>query len=746
MGGCGKMSTIGGTTLLLMLVVSVETVCADNTTAAADADFERTVAPILTRRCLGCHNTAEAVGELDLSCADRAMAGGANGPVIVPGDPDASYLIERIAAGEMPPENNGKKQPLPEAEVQMLRDWVRAGAPWPSARVLDRFERTTDVRAGRDWWSLQPIRRPAVPADSANFQSQNPIDSFISARLAEQGMTAAPPTDKRTLLRRVTCDLVGLQPTPEDVDAFLHDESPDAYEQFVDRLFASPHFGERWARHWMDVVRFAETNGYERDAEKPNAWKYRDWIVDAFNSDKPFDRFVMEQLAGDELPDRDESTVIATGFNRLGTWDDEPNDAQAYQYERLEDMVHATSTAFLGLTVKCARCHDHKFDPILQTDYFRMAAAYWPGPIYGGILGGPTQDQLGYDVLGWTDLTRDPGPIHLLQKGDLHRPGPEVPPGTLSCLPALHQEFAPPPADSKTTQRRLQMAQWIVDPRNPLTARVIVNRLWQHHLGEGLVRTPDNFGFNGQKPTHPELLDWLSSELVEGGWRLKRLHKRIVMSATYRQSSLHPLAAKYAEKDSANLFWWRANRRRLDAESLRDAILQTSGQLDLRQGGPSFYPPISAEALEGLSMKSGGYKQSPPEETRRRSIYMFTKRALIAPLMTAFDACDTTLPNGRRDVTTVAPQALALLNNEWVHAQSQHFARRVVAAASEPAGRVISAWRLALGRLPSDDERTMAVAFVDRQRQRSTSNDAESLAWASLCHVLLNTNEFIYLD
>ena len=710
--------------------------------------FELEIAPLLLRRCIECHNAGEASGGLNLMQRETAFAGGASGIAIVPGKSTESYLLERVIAQEMPPERNGKKVPLSEAEVKLLRDWIDAGAAWPKERRLDPFDQTTSVRGGRDWWSFQPIMRPEVPAMRESGNSANAIDAFIANELTQQQMVSASPADPRTQIRRLYVDLIGLPPSAEVVDEFVTDASDAAYEKIVDNLLASPQFGERWGRHWLDVARFAETNGYERDAVKPFAWKYRDWVIAAINEDKPFDRFVIEQMAGDELPDRDEATVVATGFIRLGTWDDEPNDQQEYIYERLEDMVHATSTAFLGLTVKCARCHDHKFDPILQTDYYRLAATFWPGPVQGGVLGGPTKEQLGFDVLGWTDLGREAKPLHLLKKGDPHRPEQEVTAGALSFVPVIAREFAAPAEGSKTTGRRLQFAEWIVDEKNPLTARVAVNRLWLHHFGEGIVRSPDNFGFTGQKPTHAKLLDYLASELMAGGWKQKRLHKLLVMSRTYRQASVHPAQNQYMEHDPTNLYWWRANRQRLDAESLRDSILQTSGKLDPRQGGPSFFAPISAEALEGLSMKSGGYPTSPPEETNRRSIYMFTKRGLGVPLMTTFDACDTTMPAGRREVSIVAPQALALLNNGWVQDQSRAFAQRVMRDETGSPERADRAWRLAFGRSPSEDEQAGALAHVEAQQKRFAANagNIEEEAWTSLCHVLFNANEFIYLD
>ena len=703
--------------------------------SSAEPDFEREVAPLLVQRCLECHGSVDSSGGLDLSTYKTLIRGGDSGSAIE--SKEKSLLLERLVSGEMPPEKNGKSQALPENEVAVFKAWVDSGAKWPEGRVLDLFERTTAKRAGRDWWAWQPLKSSALAKDGVN-----PIDHFIHEKLAEKNLTPAPTADRRTLLRRVYFDLIGLPPTDADVTAFENDVSPDAFERVVDRLLDSKQFGERWARHWLDLVRFAETNGYERDAVKAGAWRYRDWVIDAFNNDMPYDQFVTEQLAGDEIPNRSESSVIATGFLRLGTWDDEPNDALEYQYDRLEDMVHTTTTAFLAMTVKCARCHDHKFDAIPQTDYYRIAAAYWAGPVAHRQRewnGGPTKDELGFDVLGWTDLSREPAPLHLLKKGDVHRPLQVVAPGSLSGAVSLSREFEPSPADSVTSHRRLQLAKWIVDKQNPLTARVIVNRLWQHHFGEGLVRTPDNFGFLGNPPTHPELLDWLANDLMAGEWKLKRIHKLMVMSKTYQQSSLHPEQTEYAESDAANRYWWRAERRRLEAEQLRDSILQSSGRLDLRMGGPSFMAAISDEALEGLSMKSGAYKASPPEETRRRSIYMFAKRSLAVPMMTVFDSCDTTAPTGRRDVSTVAPQALTLLNNTWVLEESQAMAERVVAAGPTTEARVDTAWRIAFARAPSAKEKQAAMEFVERSRD-------DAAVWSTLCHTLINTNEFIYVD
>jgi hypothetical protein len=438
---------------------------------------------------------------------------------------------------------------------------------------------------------------------------------------------------------------------------------------------------------------------------------------------------------------------------RTGTWNDEPNDPADYLYTRLEDMVHTTTSAFLGLTVKCARCHDHKFDPILQSDYYRIASFFWAGHIGQGNQGGPTGKDLGFDVYGWTDKSAEPLPIRLLINGERHKPGPKIAPGFLSAVTELDKTLAAPPTNSKTTHRRLQFARWITDTRNPLTARVLVNRLWQHHFGRALVRTPNNFGYKSDPPTHPRLLDWLAAEFMEpttgGGapWTLKRLHKLIMISDTYQQQSVHPQEAEYAQRDFLNRNLWKFNRHRLNSEALRDAMLAVSGQLNLKMGGSSFHPKMSSEALEGLSRKAGDWKDSPTDERSRRSIYMMSKRSRLLPLMTVFDFSDTTSSCGQREVTTVAPQALALLNNHFAHSQSEALANRLAKQTSRTDERIKLAWRLAFGRNPTDSELGQATGHLQTQQIHFENNEnANHLALASLCHVLLNSNEFIYVD
>ena len=723
---------------LLVIAVPVTFANADSTDP-----FSRDVAPILVKRCLECHNERDASAKLILSDKSAALKGGESGPAVVARDPGKSLLIEKVRSGEMPPPKRGHSQKLSPAEITTLQNWVSAGAHWPDGRKLDLYEATTDVRGGRDWWSLQPVRRPVVPSLDITAPSKSPVDAFIQTRLNELGMQPAPVASRATLIRRLYLDLIGLPPSYEEIREFESEPAPDAYERLVDRLLASPHFGERQGRLWLDLVRYADTCGYERDQEKPHAWKYRDWVIAAFNSDLPWSQFIIEQLAGDELPDRTESSVIATGLLRLGTWNDEPNDADEYKYERLEDMVHVTSTAFLGLTVKCARCHDHKFDPIPQTDYYRMAAAFWAGAIEPRgreLLGGPTRDELGFDVMGWTDI-RQPPPLHLLRKGEHKHPLGVVEPGHLTLVPAIDRPLEPAPLGAKSTHRRRQLAEWIALPENPLTPRVLVNRLWMNHFGSGLVRSADNFGFTGDKPTHPELLDWLAAEVsrredsTHSGpvgtatthkSAMKSLHRLLVTSFTYQQASLHPQQDLYSAQDAGNRFGWRAERRRLDSESLRDRMLIVGDDLDTRMTGPGFKPTIQPEALEGLSRKEGAWKPSPSGEQRRRGVYMFSQRSLLPPLMTTFDFVDTTLPCVQRPVSTVAPQALALLNNSFAHERSAALAERVQREVAESLTKTTDlldyqirrAWQISLGRDPSNSEIEAARSHVRQQTAR----------------------------
>ena len=720
---------------------------------AAEIDFAAQIAPLLTRECIECHNSQDRKGGLDLTSNAALKKGGESGAVLDLDRPDRSLLLERVSKGEMPPKDRGQSRALPPEEIAQIKSWLHSGAAWTIEGDLSLFDRTTERRAGRDWWSLQPIKQPPIPSSHQG----KPIDYFIQQRLAEHQLRPAPRAPKRQLIRRAYYDLTGLPPSLAEVTEFETDPSSQAYERLIDRLLSSPHYGERWGRHWLDVVRFAETDGYERDRLKPNAWRYRDWVIDAFNSDIPYRSFVTEQLAGDEIPHRTEKSTIATGMLRMGTWNDEPNDPADYRYERLEDMVHTSSSAFLGLTIKCARCHDHKFDPILQSDYYRVASYFWAGPIGQANQGGPSVEQLGFEnVYGWTDKAATVAPIRLLIKGDRQNPGRIIKPRAPAIFPRIDHLFSSPSKESKTTQRRRQFAEWIVNPENPLTPRVMVNRIWQHHFGKGLVRTPNNFGFKSAPPTHPKLLDWLAAEFrsptLSAGtpWTLKRLHKLIMLSDTYQQASLHANHENYSLKDSENLFLWRFPRIRLDAESLRDSMLVASGTLNRTMTGPSFFPRMSNEAMEGLSRKEAAWKESPEKERARRSVYMMTQRSRLLPMMTTFDFTETTSTCAKRDVTTVPPQALALLNNEFVHRQSSALADRVrVETGNTPSQQVVRAWEIVLQRRPLALELQQGLRHLEEQHESflaAQQIDPKHEALKSLCHVLLNTNEFLYLD
>ena len=732
-------------TKLVSAFVAVLALCVTCIVTSADdgrsPDFETEIAPLLNKRCVECHCGSSPAGGLSLTSHQGLTAGGDSGAVIGADFEtiEECFFLERITSGEMPPEKQGQPQKLPESEIALIRAWLSAGAPWPQGRELDYFERTNDVRAGRDWWSLQPVVRPPIPKLVHQPQPANPIDAFIGARLEAEGVQPAPKADKRTLIRRVYYDLIGLPPTAEQIEAFVHDDDPDAWGNLIDRLLQMPQYGERWGRYWLDLARYADTSGYERDQEKPFAWKYRDWVVSAFNQDMPYDQFIIQQLAGDEISDRSEQSVIATGFLRLGAWNDEPNDPADYQYERLEDLVHTTSSTFMALTVKCARCHLHKFDAITQEDYYRVASAFWTGPIDPSRsrqdLGGPTSDELGFEqVLGWTDTRPESPPLFVLKNGERLQPLDEVTPASLSSIPSLEHTFDPPPDGARTTHRRLELARWMTDPQNPLTTRVMVNRLWQHHFGQGIVRTPNNFGFLADPPTHPELLDWLADEFQRRGQRLKAMHRLILTSQTWQQSSLHPDADQIDQRDSGNRWWWRAERRRLEAETLRDSLLAASGELDLTVGGEGFKPTIEREALEGLSKKGSAWQASEPQDQLRRSLYLYLKRGLLPPIMTTFDLCDPTASCGKRDVTVVPTQSLAMLNHQFVHDRSLHLADTISKQYVDPTARVRQAWGSILGREPTAQQLDRSLRHLEQQVQNfaAAEDDSRSLTIAQI--------------
>jgi hypothetical protein len=771
--------------------------------AAAVQLFETKVRPVLAENCYRCHGENKQRGELRLDSLAAILEGGGRGPAIVPGHPEKSLLIKAIRHEDkdlkMP---EGKK--LPREEIDALTQWVKLGAPWPGAEKAAAGPKKGEfVISDKDraHWSLQPVKRLAIPAVTNTAWVKNPIDAFILARLEAKGLAPNPPASRQELLRRVTYDLTGLPPTPAEVAAFLADTSPDAYTKLVDRLLDSPRYGEKWARHWLDLVRYAETNSFERDNPKPNVWRYRDYVIRAFNRDKPYDLFLKEQLAGDELGRGDPDAIIATGYYRLGIWDDEPSDALLARYDGLDDIVATTGQVMLGLTFDCARCHNHKIDPITQKDYYRLLAFFHNINHFRN--GGPTdevpiftspeaaktyaeqqadlekkradlQAQIRVMESGSSDAI-DPEAARRLKK-QLERLKKQQPPADRAlCIseagprapdtfvllrgnpqvkgdkvePAFPSVFnlpdpvIPPPAPgARSSGRRSVLANWIASADNPLTARVMVNRLWQHHFGRGIVRSPNDFGLHGFRPTHPELLDWLASEFVASGWRMKALHRLILTANAYQMSSRGNPQALAA--DPMNDLFWRFDMRRLSAEEIRDSILAVSGNLNLKMFGPSVYPEIPREVLAGQSMPGRGWPVSSPDEQNRRSVYVHVKRSLLLPILESFDLAETDRTTPVRFSTTQPTQALGMLNGDFVNKQARVFAARLRREAGpEARSQVRLALTLTTNRTPTEAEAERGLGFLDAVRQDGTSAET---ALDLYCLLVLNLNEFVYLD
>lgn len=1012
-----------------MLTANAHGQASESEKNAAAKFFDAEVAPLLAKRCLTCHSGTMPKGELDLASRTAAFKGGSSGNGIVAGNAKESLLWQQVDSDEMPP-----KHPLDAAEKELLRKWLDGGAGWGS-ETIDVFQTSNDVRAGRDWWSLQPIRSVAVP--QLPGRALGPIDAFVEqARQAKQ-LSASPVADKRTLIRRLTFDLIGLPPTPEEVARFLSDESPTAYEALVDRLLESPHYGERWARHWLDIVRFGESNGFEYDEPRDNFWYYRNWVIEVLNADMPYDEFVRQQIAGDALHPNDIHAAAAAGFLVAGPHNTTlPSNAKmrmAMAQDEMEDLLGSIGQTFLGLTINCARCHDHKFDPISQKEYYQLAAslagvahgqrtlhvplvqsqldrmieidvqlgkiggsienmlapvrekllaqresasqtanansaernkakqangirpaeptatwefdgdlkdtqgrwtleavggavvqdgalvldgkaAYALSPLIdepiaektlevwvklssldqrgGGALsleakeGGPfdaivfgeqepkkwmagsnnflrsksfqaegdedkadqqtvhialvyredgtiaayrnglpygqpynasqlqryeagtarllfgmrhqpaggnrmlagrieraqftnralTSEEVemsaAYQELGhiprsmlvkqldepsrkqleswdlqlkqlqaekaaihksqyqtlYTCVSAKPGPTHVLLRGDVGSPSDQVQPAGLRALSATPSDWQLDDS-ANDHRRRIKLAQWVTDRNNPLLARVIVNRLWQYHFGQGLVATPSDFGFNGGQPTHPELLDWLAGELVRGGYRLKAVHRLLVNSQTYQQSSQPNVGALKIDAD--NRYLWRKSPQRLEAETLRDAILMVTDRLDKQIGGAG-YRDMRHFFFKGSHFYELLNETGP--DARRRTIYRFTPRGNQNPFLSTFDCPDPSATAPRRPVTTTPLQALALLNNAMIFEMADHFAQRVQArAGADIREQVSAAYELAYGRPATAEELARCEKFVQQQ------------SLATLCRVIFNSNEFLYV-
>jgi hypothetical protein len=567
--------------------------------------------------------------------------------------------------------------------------------------------------------------------------AQNPVDAFIVAQLKAKSLRLSRPADKRTLLRRVTYDLAGLPPTPEEMDSFLGDSAPDAYERVVDRLLASPNYGERWGRHWLDVVHYGDTHGYDKDKRRDHAWPYRDYVIRSLNDDKPYGRFVREQIAGDVLFPGDRDATIATGFVAAGPWDfvgqvelaEGTVEKDKTRVLDRDDMVGTALTTFMSLTIHCARCHDHKFDPIPKKEYYRLQAVFAGVDRGDRTLAGPVRSTQTKEV-GYGILSRSPRPVYDLHRGDVMQRGEQATPGALSCVPLLTSDFKLAKPDDEG-ESRAKLAEWINDKRNVLTWRSIVNRVWHYHFGRGIVDTPNDFGRNGSRPTHLELLDWLALEFLEKGQSLKALHRLIVLSATYGQSSDNDTGM--SKIDSDNRYLWRMNRQRLDAESIRDAILAVSGQLDRRMGGPGFDLFRFKDDHSPVYDHTDFAKIHDPA-TFRRTVYRFTVRSVPNPFLDCLDCADPNVNTPVRNTTLTALQALALLNDPFVIKQSELLADRLTAANLKLGGRIEIAYKLTLGRSPTPDERSALVDFASKH------------GLANACRLLFNTNEFVFID
>ncbi len=712
--------------------------------------FERRIRPVLVEHCQSCHGADKQKGGLRLDSAAAIRAGGENGVVIVPGHPESSRLLLAVGRTDadlkMPP-----KKALGERLVADLAEWVKRGAAMPAdapvvAGAAAGAEFTVSEK-DRAHWSFQPILRPVPPVRSGTHSSPaNPIDAFVLARLDAKGLEPNPPATKRELLRRATYDLTGLPPSPAEAAAFLADDSPLAWERVVDRLLASPRYGEKWGRHWLDLVRFAESNSYEQDAAKPHAWRFRDYVIRAFNADKPYDRFVREQLAGDELPDADDDAVIATGFHRVGIWDGDPADKELARYDNLDDLVATIGQVFLGLTVDCARCHNHKIDPIPQRDYYRLLAFVHNTTPYenaGAAVEVPLPSNPAEKALAITEPPGAPAITRVLLRGNPTTPGERVEPGFPKILGGETPTIPPIPAGAKSSGRRTLLADWIVSKANPLPARVLANRIWQYHFGRGLVRSPNNLGLQGDAPTHPELLDWLAAELVAQGWRMKPIHRLILLSDAYRRSS-HANAGALA-RDPANDSFWRFDMRRLSAEEIRDTILSVSGTLNPRMSGPGIFVEIPKEVLAGQSVPGNGWGSSPPAEQSRRSIYIHAKRSLLTPILESFDVAETDRSTAVRFVTVQPTQALGMLNGKFLNQQAALFAARLRRESpDDPRAQVRGALRLVASREPTSAEIERGLRLVGSLQ--TEDHASPELALERFCLMALNMNEMVFLD
>ncbi len=764
--------------------------------------FEKQVRPILANRCYPCHGPGAGQGQAALRLDSLAgmLRGGRSGPAMVPGDPRKSLFILAINHDtfvQMPP-----KTKLPQAEVQTLTEWVRAGAPWPNAEVpaaqpsVGRSDQAEFTEEEKSFWALQPVVEPVVPTVENPGWARTSIDRFVLAQLEAKGLCPAPAADKRTLIRRATIDLHGLPPTPEQVAAFLADDSSGAFARIVERLLASPRYGERWGRHWLDVARYADSNGMDDNLTYADAWRYRDYVIAAFNKDKPYDQFVREQLAGDLLTTwSDENRaecLIATGLLMVGPKMLAEDDPVKQQMDIADEQLDTSARAFMGLTMGCARCHDHKFDPVRIADYYSLAGIFkstgtmisyrvdskWNATA----LEGPNLNERLSELEREIDAHDD-----VLVNGNMEKMSSEEREEHEQSLEAAKREYASIPKAMAVTEGkvedlpiflrgnhltpgklvrrgfprvlagdqqslisdkqsgRMELAEWLTRPEHPLTARVMMNRVWKWHLGQGIVRTPDNFGHLGEWPDNQPLLDWLAIRFVEGGWSVKSMHRLIMLSSTYQMSTTSNHRALGI--DPENRLLWRRDRRRMEGEVIRDSLLAVSGQLDLTMGG-TLLPHMNF-----VNLSDKGKARDPAlYDSKRRSVYLPVLRSALYEMFQSFDFPAPAVINGRRSSTTVASQALFMMNSRLMVEASNRLAEQLLA---EPAWDdkqpIARAYELVLLRPPSTQETQEWLEFLAQYDRTQRSEGVEAgpqhrQAWQGLCRVLLSSNEFVYVE
>ena len=769
--------------IIVGLVSSARAISADETGANADSsaqpptlrsgsvDFVREIQPILRDNCYECHAGTTAEGGLNLGIKAKALRGGDSGAAIVPGKGDKSLLIQLITGVDedrlMPPQEN---KPLDRKQVALIRAWIDQGAKWPEgADVIDpRLDRS------KSHWAFQRLQQPEAPSRRGNDEwSKRPIDRFVLQRLKRAGLRPAQPADARTLVRRLYFDLIGLPPTPQQTTQFLSDHADDpesAVTSLVDELLSSPRYGERWGRHWLDVARYADSDGQESDMDRPHAYTYRDFVIRAFNENMPYDQFVRWQIAGDEFEPDNAAAISATGFLTAGTSFKLPDtflesERLRNRYNELDDVISTLGSGLLGITVACARCHDHKYDAFSAKEYYQLLGVFHSGDRVTKKL--PS----GKEALVFQDFDEKRRTTWLFRRSDFYDREIEVEIGFPMMVSAGAEaadywrkanEAYKSLGEPKSTLQRRALADWITDTQHgggALLARVIVNRVWHHHFGRGLVRTTNDFGVRGDEPSHPGLLEYLANRFVAGGWSIKSLHREILTSAVWQQASQRDaLDEKGSRIDPSNNLLWRMTPQRLEAEIIRDAMLAASDTLNLQAGGPGFKPYIAPEANLARNIKGEGYPKNAKDDdsTRRRSVYMFHKRLIPYPMFQAFDRPDLMTTCARRQNTTVAPQAMVVLNDRFVRAVARDFADTLVRKAGEPASSrselksmIEAAFEISFARPPTHSEIESSVHFIEAQtsaRTERNEQDPYNEALTDFCQALFGLNEFIYVD